>query len=131
MRVSSRYTRIEARTVRAAASMSEQSPVENLFASLTPGGHDERITALLAAPNVRIERIVSTGQASPPGFWFDQEWAEWVVLLTGSAGLLFEGETAARELKPGDYLHIAAHTRHRVEWTDQEQPTVWLAVHFR
>ena len=111
--------------------MIEDPPAANLFAALAPTGPDEEITSLLTAPNVRIERIVSAGQASPPGFWFDQDWDEWVVLLAGSAGLLIEGETAARHLKPGDYLHIPAHVRHRVEWTDREQPTVWLAVHFR
>lgn len=105
--------------------------IENLFLSPAPSGRDEEITALLSAPNVRIERIVSNGQASPPGFWWDQDWAEWVVLLTGSARLLFEGETAARELKPGDYVHIPAHARHRVEWTHAQQTTIWLAVHFR
>ncbi len=107
------------------------TPVQNLFSSLTHAGSDEQVTQLLSTPNVRIERIVSNGQASPPGFWWDQEWAEWVVLLTGAAGLRFEGEAAARELKPGDHLHIPAHARHRLEWTHKEQPTVWLAVHFR
>jgi cupin 2 domain-containing protein len=103
----------------------------NLFARLPRTGTDEDIAALLTTPNVRIERIVSTGQASPPGFWWDQEWAEWVVLLTGGAGLRFEGETELRELKPGDYLHIPPHARHRVEWTHPSEPTVWLAVHVR
>ena len=106
-------------------------PGGNLFARVPRGSADEDIAALLTTPNVRIERIVSTGQASPPGFWWDQEWAEWVVLLTGGAGLHFEGETEVRELKPGDYLHIPAHARHRVEWTDPSEPTVWLAVHIR
>jgi len=105
--------------------------IQNLFSALSHSGKDEKVTALLSAPNVRIEQIVSTGQASPPGFWWDQEWAEWVVLLTGSAGLLFEGETTVREIKPGDWLHIPAHVRHRVEWTHKDQPTIWLAVHFR
>src|SRR5215467_10330404 len=104
-------------------------PGGNLFARLARTSTDEEITALLATPNVRIERIVSTGQASPPGFWWDQEWDEWVVLLSGSAGLRFESEADTRELKAGDYLHIPAHARHRVEWTDASEPTVWLAVH--
>jgi cupin 2 domain-containing protein len=79
---------------------------------------------------VRIERIVSTGQASPPGFWYDQPWTEWVLLLAGAAGLLFEDEPTPRPLKAGDYLLIPAGQRHRVEWTDATQPTVWLAVHY-
>jgi cupin 2 domain-containing protein len=111
--------------------MTEIPPNENLFARLPRSGADEEITALLATPNVRIERIVSTGQASPPGFWYDQDESEWVVLLTGGAGLRFDSETEVRELKPGDYLHIPAHSRHRVEWTHPSEPTVWLAVHIR
>ena len=104
---------------------------ENLFARLPGTTTDEVITALLTTPNVRIERIVSTGQASPPGFWYDQNESEWVVLLTGSAGLRFDSDTEVRELRPGDYLHIPAHVRHRVEWTHPSEPTVWLAVHIR
>jgi cupin 2 domain-containing protein len=91
---------------------------------------EERFETLLAKPGVRIERIVSTGQASPPGFWYDQEQAEWVVLLQGSAGLRFADEDQARELKPGDWLHIAPQRRHRVEWTEKDGATVWLAFHF-
>ena len=61
----------------------------------------------------------------------DQDEAEWVVVLAGSDGLLFEGEAEPRILKPGDYVHIPAHARHRVAWTDAGRPTVWLAVHHR
>ena len=105
--------------------------VGNLFASLPAGREGEQTTELVANANLRIERIVSTGQASPPGFWYDQDWAEWVLLLAGSAGLLFEDEAEPRVLQPGDYLLIPAHRRHRVAWTDTEHPTVWLAVHYR
>ncbi|MFO1073678.1 MAG: cupin domain-containing protein [Geminicoccaceae bacterium] len=90
---------------------------------------EEELTLLLAAPGLRLERIVSTGQASPPGFWYDQPQAEWVLLLAGAAGLLIEGEPAPRRLVPGDHLLIPAHVRHRVAWTDPVLPTVWLAAH--
>jgi cupin 2 domain-containing protein len=103
----------------------------NLFALLPEGRSAEQTIDLLAGENLRIERIVSTGQASPPGFWYDQDRAEWVLVLAGSAGLLLEGEAEPRVLRPGDYLLIPAHRRHRVEWTDAERPTVWLAVHFQ
>jgi cupin 2 domain-containing protein len=103
----------------------------NLFAELPHDRTDEQTVELLATPDVRIERIVSHGQASPPGFWYNQDWAEWVIVLTGSAGLLFEGDAAARTLRPGDYVHIPPHARHRVEWTDATHDTVWLAVHHR
>ena len=102
----------------------------NLLASLPRRLDAEQIIALVANENLRIERIVSTGQASPPGFWYDQPWAEWVLALAGAAGLVFEGEAEPRVLRPGDYLLIPAHRRHRVAWTDPEQPTVWLAVHY-
>jgi cupin 2 domain-containing protein len=101
----------------------------NLFAELPQDRMEEQTTELLATPAVKIERIVSHGQASPEGFWYDQDRAEWVILLTGSAKLLFEGEASARTLRPGDYVDIPAHTRHRVEWTDTAHATIWLAVH--
>lgn len=101
-----------------------------LPADLPPDLPDELFTTLAEADGVRIERIVSTGQASPEGFWYDQEWAEFVLLLAGSAGLEMQGE-AVRTLAPGDWLVIPAHAKHRVAWTDAERPTVWLAVHYR
>jgi cupin 2 domain-containing protein len=91
---------------------------------------EELLTELLVAPGLRIARIVSTGQASPPGSWYDQDRAEWVLVLAGSAGLLLEGEDRPRALGPGDHLLIPAGARHRVEWTDPGRPTVWLAVHY-
>jgi cupin 2 domain-containing protein len=103
----------------------------NLFAALPQRLDAEHTTALVANENLRIERIVSTGQASPPGFWYDQPWAEWVLILAGSAGVLFEDEAQPRVLRPGDYLLIPPHRRHRVAWSDAEHPTVWLAVHYR
>ncbi|MEW6293571.1 MAG: cupin domain-containing protein [Pseudomonadota bacterium] len=90
----------------------------------------ERIETLIDHPAARIERIVSTGQASPEGFWYDQPRDEWVLLLSGSAGLRFADEADVRELRPGDWLLIPAGCKHRVEWTDAAQPSVWLAVHF-
>ena len=102
----------------------------NLFADLPACRAQEALLDLLSRPGMRIERIVSFGQASAPGFWYDQPYEEWVVLLAGAARLRFEHEDAPRSLAPGDYVHIAAHRRHRVEWTDQKQPTIWLAVHY-
>jgi cupin 2 domain-containing protein len=101
----------------------------NLFADLAPAA-EEQFATLAAGGQARIERIVSSGQASPPGFWYDQDEAEWVVLLTGAAGLRFADEAETRVLRPGDHLLIPAHRRHRVEWTDAQGLTVWLAVHF-
>jgi cupin 2 domain-containing protein len=103
----------------------------NLFADLPRALSDEQIMTLLQAPNVRIERIVSTGHATAPGQWYDQDQDEWVLVLAGAAGLLFEGEVEPRRLEPGSYVHIPAHAKHRVVWTDPSKPTVWLAIHYK
>lgn len=103
----------------------------NIFAGLDGlVGPEERLDELLQAGTLRVERIVSTGQASPPDFWYDQAQAEWVVLLSGAAELQFADEAAPRRLQPGDWVNIAAHRRHRVNWTDPDQPSVWLAIHY-
>jgi cupin 2 domain-containing protein len=91
---------------------------------------DEHFETLLHSGSVRIERIVSHGHASPPGFWYDQAEHEWVMVLQGQAGLRFEGDDQPVVLKPGDFVNIPAHRRHRVEWTTTEEPTIWLAVHY-
>jgi cupin 2 domain-containing protein len=101
------------------------------FPVATDQKDQETFEDILNCPDIRIERIISTGQASPPGFWYCQPQSEWVVLLKGSAGLLFEGESEARVLHPGDFVTIPAQCRHRVEWTDPTMPTVWLAVHYK
>ena len=103
--------------------------IGNLFdlAGIDPAA--ERFSTVLQSRDVRIERIVSYGQASPPGFWHDQAVGEWVVLLAGAAALRFDGDAAALILRPGDHAHIAAGRRHRVDWTAAEGATIWLAVH--
>ncbi|GLQ89347.1 cupin domain-containing protein [Dyella flagellata] len=105
----------------------------NLFSPYSAAIGDperESFEELLRRPNLRIERIVSMGQSSSPGFWYDQPHGEWVVLLQGSAGLSFEHEQTERVLRPGDFVDIPPHCRHRVEWTDRDTPTIWLAVHY-
>ncbi|OPY13410.1 MAG: Cupin domain protein [Syntrophus sp. PtaU1.Bin005] len=104
--------------------------VLNLFEGVPDSLAEEQFTSLLNMPGVRIERIISRGQASPPGFQYDSEEQEWVLLLRGKACLSFSGPDDLVTLKPGDSLLIPAHTRHRVEWTDPEQETIWLAVFF-
>lgn len=101
----------------------------NLWADLPAGAGREVFETLAEGGGTTIERIVSTGQATPAGTWYDQAWDEWVVLLSGSAGVHFADEEADRHLASGDWLHIPAHRRHRVSWTSADEPTVWLAVH--
>jgi cupin 2 domain-containing protein len=101
----------------------------NLLADLPVHPSEELLQTLLSKATLRIERIVSHGHASPEGFWYDQDTHEWVLLVSGAARLRFEGEEPV-EMAAGSYIHIPARTRHRVEWTDPQQPTIWLAVHY-
>jgi cupin 2 domain-containing protein len=103
----------------------------NVFEALPVNLPKEITQTLLSHEDIRIERIVSKGQASPEGFWYDQSEHEWVLLLKGSAGLEIEGEEAIRSLKEGDFLFLPAHQKHRVVWTDADTETVWLAVFFQ
>lgn len=100
----------------------------NLFAELPSNLPDELFTTLLEAAIVRIERIVSHGHVSPADFWYEQPQHEWVVVLKGAARLRFED--ALIEMKPGDFMNIPAHQKHRVEWTTPDEPTIWLAVRY-
>jgi cupin 2 domain-containing protein len=104
--------------------------LHNLFADVPGRMPSEEVVELLSRPGLRIERIVSTGHASPAGFWYDEPGGEWVLVVQGSAMLRFEDEAAPRLLEAGDFVDIAAHRRHRVEWTNPEVPTLWLAVHY-
>lgn len=101
----------------------------NLLAGLPERIDVERFDQLLQVANVRIERIVSFGQSTPAGEWYDQDWDEWVLVLSGAAEVLLAGEDRPRRLAPGDHLFLPAHVRHRVAWTAPDQPTIWLAVH--
>ncbi len=103
----------------------------NIFGDLPAGEMPHEVfETLVSAPGLRIERIISTGQATPDGEWLAQDRDEWVVLLHGGAALQFEGEGSERVMTPGDWLLIPARQRHRVTRTTSTEPTVWLAVHY-
>ena len=104
--------------------------VENLFDGIPGELPQELFTDLLNRADFRIERIVSDGHSSPEGFWYNADGHEWVILLQGSAVIEFEGETDPVELRPGSYVNIPAHTKHRVARTALEEQTVWLAIHY-
>jgi len=102
--------------------------MENIFPLPGTADDEEQITILARASGMRIERIVSHGQCSPPGFWYDQDEDEWVVLLAGAARVAFDDGRPPQALQSGDFLLIPAGCRHRVSWTDPDQDTVWLAL---
>ncbi|MGI9279307.1 MAG: cupin domain-containing protein [Endozoicomonas sp.] len=105
--------------------------MKNLFQDIPGDLPNEIFEDLHSGQQFKMERIVSRGHITPAGEWYDQEWDEWVVLLTGTAQFRIEGKEALLDLNPGDYLHIPAHQRHRVEWTDPDRDSVWLAIHFK
>lgn len=98
----------------------------NIFDDLPHALPEEIVQTLVRAALVRIERIISHGPCSPADFWYDQPQHEWVMVLKGAARLQFEDR--AVEMKPGDFIHISSHEKHRVDWTAPDEPTVWLAV---
>jgi cupin 2 domain-containing protein len=102
----------------------------NIYSDIPDRVPEEIFEILAESGKVRIERIISDSHASPEGFWYDQDQSEFVLLLKGCAGMRFEGEDEIVLLKPGDWIDIPAHVRHRVEWTDPEQKTVWLVVFY-
>lgn len=104
--------------------------LQNIFKTpKLPPGSEELFETLCQAPGLHIERIVSQGQHSPPGEWYDQKQHEWVVLLQGEAVLEFE-HGPEQKLVPGDYLLIPAGLRHRVAYTSTQPACIWLAIHF-
>ena len=104
---------------------------DNLYAGIPDAIPAEIFETLLNTAHFRLERIISQGQATAAGTWYDQDDHEWVLLLKGRAGLRLDGEVEPRVMQAGDWVHIAAHRRHRVEWTDPAATTIWLALHYR
>ncbi len=100
----------------------------NLFAGIPEQLPEELFDTLLQRKGVKLERIVSHGHTTAPGEWYDQPQDEWVLLLSGSATLKFDNGKS-HHLAPGDYLLIPAQRRHRVEATDEQERSVWLALH--
>jgi cupin 2 domain-containing protein len=103
---------------------------KNIFDGIPPKLIDELFTTIHSANKFRVERIVSQGHCSPEGFWYDQNEHEWVIVLEGDASIQFQADRETMYLKPGSYLRIPAHTRHRVVRTSSTGQTVWLAIHY-
>ncbi len=90
----------------------------------------EVLEILASGENCAVERIVSAGQVTPEGRWYDQERDEWVALLQGEARLLWD-DGAETFMTAGGWILIPAHARHRVIYTSSEPPCLWVAFHFK
>jgi len=102
----------------------------NFFFDIPRQVNDEVFDTILNADTVEIKRIVSRGQNSPADYWYDQEKSEWVMVLKGASKLKFKDDQSIVEMMPGDFICIPAHCKHRVEWTDPDVETIWLAIFY-
>ena len=110
--------------------MAVENVPTNLFSKIPNTLPEEVMEDLVNTSQIRIERILSHGHASPDEGWYEQEEHEWVLVVQGEAVLRYEDETEQR-LGVGDYVNIPAGVKHRVAWSDPEQVTIWLAVFYR
>ena len=60
----------------------------------------------------------------------DQSEMEWGLVLRGSAQLRFQGDEGMMDLSPGDHFFIPPHRLHRVERSDPDPGTLWLALYW-
>ena len=103
----------------------------NIYSQIPDNLSKELFEEIIQGGEFKLERVVSKGHMTPEGEWYDQDRDEWVILLKGSADLLVgEGEAESVSLRPGDFLHLPAHRKHRIERTDPVEETVWLALHY-
>ena len=103
--------------------------MDNIFKAIPIDLSEEKIEQLVGNNHMKVERIISKGHKSPASGWYDQNFQEWVLLLKGEARLSFIDESPIT-LKPGDYLNIPAHKKHRVDWTTPDDETIWLVIHY-
>ena len=103
--------------------------MKNIFEHIPKEIKSEVFESLVDAANVKIERIISKGHKSPENGWYDQNKNEWVMVLRGEAILLFENQSKII-LREGDYINIEAHKKHKVDWTDPNRETIWLAIYY-
>lgn len=106
----------------------ETSDKQNLLKNIPTSIPDEIFETIISCQNIKIERIISKGHKSEPDFWYNQDQSEWILILKGKARLQFEDKSIY--LTPGDYLNIAPHQKHRIDWTTPEEETIWLAVFY-
>jgi len=104
--------------------------LKNIFTDIPTDMKEEIFQTILSTDFIRIERIISKGQSSPENFWYDQNENEWVIVLQGKAIIKYD-DSSIITLKKGDFLLIPAHKKHRVEWTDPNDITIWLAIFFK
>jgi len=102
----------------------------NIFTNIPNKINQEVFEDIVSNKNIKIERIISHGDITPKGEWYDQDTNEWVMLMQGEAILSFEDDKSSIKLTAGEYINIPAHIKHRVSWTTPNEKTIWLAIHY-
>ncbi len=110
--------------------MSNDMEKKSIYQDIPSELPEELFDTMVETGSLRLERIVSRGHTTPIGQWYDQDHDEWVMVVRGSAVLIFESDGRRMVMEPGDYVIIPAHERHRVEWTSEHEDTVWIALHY-
>lgn len=98
----------------------------NLLDAREWNSEKEVCTIIWEDEQVRIEKIVSYGQTTPPDRIYCQSEAEWVSVLHGQGTLYFPDSGTEVTLGPGDYRMIPTGERHMVTYTSK--PCIWLCV---
>jgi len=109
--------------------MDSKPKIGNIFDLTANLPKEELFEVLVDNDNVLIEKVVSTGQITAPGNWYDQKREEWLIVLQGEGELSYE-DSSRIKLTSGDYLYIPARKKHRVEYTSTEPPCIWLTIFF-
>ena len=85
----------------------------------------EIVEILKENENVKIEKIISTGQTTD---WMEQEEEEFVMLIQGEA--IIEYENKMQELRAGDTVIIKKNEKHRVAYTSKNPCCIWICIFY-
>ncbi|MDR2007096.1 MAG: cupin domain-containing protein [Acidaminococcales bacterium] len=102
--------------------------MQNIFECFQGNNGKEITEELFRLKEGRVARIISTGQKSAPGFWYEEKEDEWVIVLLGEGEIEWP-DGRRKFLKAGDWLFLPALEKHRVAYTSACPPCVWLAVY--
>ena len=97
----------------------------NIFDVKNIDKNKEIVEILKENENVKIEKIISTGQTTD---WMKQEQEEFVMLIQGQA--IIEYKNKKQELRAGDTIIIKKNEKHRVAYTSENPCCIWICVFY-
>jgi|SRR5580693_1088175 cupin 2 domain-containing protein len=103
--------------------------VRNIFRDVTPASKEPQVTTIAENRNIKIQRVVASGQSSKAGLFCPQEDNDLLVLLQGN--LILDYENGRRvNMAAGDYIFTAPKENNRVAETSHEEETIWIKFSF-